>query len=294
MRLIPAAVIMVLHAGAMRAQTRPDFTGIWKLDPAASRMVGAGGRVGSGPNVRQVTWIIAHRDPQISVTVDVRDPGESREFSFACTTDGAECLNELTELREVRRMKAGWQGDTLRMDVNAQTPVGNFTAVDRLHLDRRSDVLVFDRVLTNRAGQRVIRQVFRKQQPASPQPPVPPLPSVSLPPDLDRVLREYERYWRSGDATALSELFTSDGFIGRRGGWIRGRDAIREAYAGVGSDLRLRAVAFVAADTVGYIVGAYGYGSVASTRDTGRFVLALRRQRGGPWLIAADLDGANR
>jgi hypothetical protein len=44
---------------------------------------------------------------------------------------------------------------------------------------------------------------------------------------------------------------------------------------------------------VGYIVGAYAYGD-APPPDRGKFVLALRRARGGPWLIAADLDQSNR
>ena len=47
-----------------------------------------------------------------------------------------------------------------------------------------------------------------------------PLPSVDLPPELNRVLGDYERHWKASDGTALSELFTDDGFI-NRGGWIR-------------------------------------------------------------------------
>ena len=39
------------------------------------------------------------------------------------------------------------------------------------------------------------------------------LPSVSLPPELDRVLRDYERAWRGNDIPALVALFTDDGFV---------------------------------------------------------------------------------
>jgi hypothetical protein len=127
----------------------------------------------------------------------------------------------------------------------------------------------------------------------TPNPP-PRLPSITLPPELDRVLRDYERSWKAGDEAALTALFTEDGFVPRPTGWIRGREAIREAYASGSGDLRLRAHAYAVQDTVGYIVGAFGYGDAAATRDGGKFVLALRRARGGPWLIAADLDSANR
>jgi ketosteroid isomerase-like protein len=118
-----------------------------------------------------------------------------------------------------------------------------------------------------------------------------PLPSVTLPPELDRVLRDYEKHWKANDGTALSELFTEDGFINRNG-WIRGRDAIRQAYARSGGDLRLRAVGYAAGDTVGYIIGGYRYGE--ATTDGGKFILTLRRAPRGDWKIAADLDAANR
>jgi hypothetical protein len=124
---------------------------------------------------------------------------------------------------------------------------------------------------------------------------VPRLASVTLPPELDRVLRDYERLWKAKDGDGLSNIFTEDGFIAKPGGWIRGRAAIAEQYkATSGGDLKLRALAYATSDTVGYIVGAYAYGATADTRDNGKFTLTLRRVRGGPWLIASDLDSAIR
>jgi ketosteroid isomerase-like protein len=120
-----------------------------------------------------------------------------------------------------------------------------------------------------------------------------PLPSVNLPPDLDRVLRDYERAWQAGDAAALAALFTPDGFVPTRFGWVRGSAAVAATYANASGPLRLRALAFATGDTVGYIVGAYGYGQGAGAPDTGNFVLAVRRAAGGSWLIAADLDNGN-
>jgi uncharacterized protein (TIGR02246 family) len=127
---------------------------------------------------------------------------------------------------------------------------------------------------------------------AGAQAPPTPLPSISLPAELDRVLRDYERGWRAGNEKALAELFTEDGFVPTGGGWVRGRDGIRRTYETQQGDLQLRALAYAVADTVGYIVGAYGYGPEAG--DRGKFVLALRRSPGGQWLIAADIDQSNR
>lgn len=121
-----------------------------------------------------------------------------------------------------------------------------------------------------------------------------PLPSITLPPELDRVLREYEKNWRAGDETALAALFTSDGFVPSNAGFVRGRDAIAGQYKDQQGELRLRAHAYAVADTVGYIVGAYSFG--ADTIDRGKYLLALRRPRGGggQWRIAVDIDQANR
>ena len=120
-----------------------------------------------------------------------------------------------------------------------------------------------------------------------------PLPSVTLPPELDRVLRDYERLWQARDAAALAGIFAADGFVlpmGRPA--VRGREAITRSYAGAGGALSLRALAYAASDTVGYIIGAYAGG--AGQPDDGKFVLALRRARGGPWQIMADIDNPNR
>jgi ketosteroid isomerase-like protein len=121
-----------------------------------------------------------------------------------------------------------------------------------------------------------------------------PLPSIALPPELDRVLRDYERAWRAGDEASLAALFTPDGFVPTRSGWARGSAAIQATYANAEGGLLLRAHAYATADTVGYIVGAYGYSDAAGAPDAGKFLLALRRSPQGRWLIAADLDNSNR
>ena len=120
------------------------------------------------------------------------------------------------------------------------------------------------------------------------------LPSVELPPELDRVLRDYERGWRAGDAGGLAGLFAEDGFV-LQGGRpsVRGRAAIQSAYTGqAGGPLRLRALAYATADTVGYIIGAYGYGDAPG--DMGKFTLTLRRSPEGKWLIYSDMDNGSQ
>ncbi len=119
------------------------------------------------------------------------------------------------------------------------------------------------------------------------------LADVALPAALDRVLRDYEQAWRTGDAKALAGLFAEDGFILQSNQPpVRGRAAIEAAYAGQGSSpLRLRALAYAAEETTGYIIGAYTYGN--NVGDTGKFTLTLKREAGGPWMIFSDMDNTN-
>lgn len=126
-------------------------------------------------------------------------------------------------------------------------------------------------------------------EPANPAP----LPDVTLPPPLERVLRDYERAWRANDSAALASQFAEDGFVLQSNRPpVRGRAAIQAAYEGqAGGPLRLRALAFAAGDTAGYIIGAYRYGK--ATTDVGKFTLTLRRTHGRPWQIYSDMDNLN-
>lgn len=119
------------------------------------------------------------------------------------------------------------------------------------------------------------------------------LPSVTLPPELERVLRDYERAWRNRDAAALAELFAADGFVLRSGHPpVQGREAIENAYQNSGGRLHLRALAFERSDSIAYIIG--GYTSTPKWPDAGKFVLTLRQASTGRWMITADMDNRNR
>jgi uncharacterized protein (TIGR02246 family) len=120
-----------------------------------------------------------------------------------------------------------------------------------------------------------------------------PLPSLALPPELDRVLRDYERAWKAREAAALAALFAENGFVMSNGSPpVSGRAAIREAYANSGGPLALRAFAWATEGKIGYIIG--GFGGDAARTDSGKFILALERAADGRWLIAADMDNSNR
>jgi ketosteroid isomerase-like protein len=118
-------------------------------------------------------------------------------------------------------------------------------------------------------------------------------PTVALPPELARVLTDYEAAWSARDAKALAALFAEDGFVlpgGRPP--VRGRDAIERYYQGHGGPLSLRAIAYATDGSVGYILG--GYASEEGREDDGKFTLTLRRDGAERWWIFSDMDNANR
>lgn len=129
------------------------------------------------------------------------------------------------------------------------------------------------------------------QQAGAPEPPPP--PSVGLPPELARVLTDYEAAWQARDAAALARLFVEDGFVlptGRPP--VRGRAEIERHYTGKGGPLSLRALAYATEGSVGYIIGAFA--EKKGDPDIGKFTLTLRKAAGGRWLIASDMDNPSR
>lgn len=128
-----------------------------------------------------------------------------------------------------------------------------------------------------------------------PRPVIPPntLASVDLPPELDRVLRDYEKGWSTGDLEGLAALFAPKGMALPNGAVpARGAEEIRKAYAsGAGGPLRLRAMSWDTSGDLAYIIG--GYSVAAGEPDLGKFVLVLRRGAEGRWFILSDIDNLN-
>ena len=148
-------------------------------------------------------------------------------------------------------------------------------------------------VKRNNQWQVVNWQSTRVPRAETAEPPAPGEPSVELPPELARVLTDYEAGWKAGDATALANLFAEDGFVLSNGGPpVKGRAAIQKLYTRNGSPLSLRAFAFATNGDTGYIIG--GFSGERGKPDNGKFTLTLRKAADGRWLIVSDMDNSNR
>lgn len=124
-------------------------------------------------------------------------------------------------------------------------------------------------------------------------PPAAPLPSIELPEELARVLRDYEQAWQAGRPSELARLFTPAGLALPNGQPPRrGAAEIAAGYTdGAGMPLALRALAYRISGDLAHVVG--GYAPQPGRPDMGKFVLVLERGADGRWLIAADIDNLN-
>ncbi|HSS19770.1 MAG TPA: nuclear transport factor 2 family protein [Pyrinomonadaceae bacterium] len=117
-------------------------------------------------------------------------------------------------------------------------------------------------------------------------------PSIALPPELARVLADYEAGWKAGNGAALAKLFAEDGYVLTPGAApVKGRAAIEKQYSGGGGPLSLRALAYAIKGDFGYIIG--GFTRQVGQPDIGKFTLTLRKAPNGQWLIVSDMDNSN-
>ena len=143
------------------------------------------------------------------------------------------------------------------------------------------------------SGLVVIAALLLLGQDAVSSPKEPAQPTVPLPPELTRVLTDYEEAWRAKDEKALAALFTEDGFVLSSGmPPVRGRDLIEQRYKDSGGPLSLRALAYATEGAIGYIIG--GFTRHKGDPDMGKFTLTLRKGTDGRWMIMSDMDNGNQ
>jgi predicted TIM-barrel fold metal-dependent hydrolase len=115
-------------------------------------------------------------------------------------------------------------------------------------------------------------------------PPEPPLAAITLPPDLDQLLRRREKV--SG-APPTGDLFTEDAIIQelQEGRWQRGRAKIDLFLGFMDRNLRYVPSAYAADGSSGWIAGTVRQGT--STDETLNFMLGLKKN--GTWQIASEI-----
>lgn len=103
-RAILACLLTVSFAAACAAQSKPNFSGTWKLNTSKSDF----GMI-PGPDSR--TDVIDHAEPNVKITTSQAGPQGKMEASLTYTTDGKEASNKMGP-RDVKSI-VGWEGNSL-------------------------------------------------------------------------------------------------------------------------------------------------------------------------------------
>jgi uncharacterized protein (TIGR02246 family) len=116
---------------------------------------------------------------------------------------------------------------------------------------------------------------------------------------VTQVIDSYLDAYRRNDADAIAGLYATDAVLLPPGHpLVRGRDDIRAYWKGrMESGFAMDTVRIEVAPGSGYVVGRYYVPPDGDDdAETGKFVIALRREADGVWRIAADIwnaDAAN-
>jgi len=98
------AAIVCLGALIAAAQTKPNFSGSWKLNREKSKFAGGG-----GPDSLLIK--IDHKEPAFAEDWSMSTQNGDRSFQAKYTTDGKEMEQEV--MGQMARTKAKWDGDAL-------------------------------------------------------------------------------------------------------------------------------------------------------------------------------------
>src|SRR5713226_6378521 len=114
MNMLRKGIFTVLTVSALAAslvaQSKPNFSGTWKLNVAKSDF-------GPLPAPESRTDVIEHSDPNLKDVVSAQGAQGKQDFTANYTTDGKEVTNKMGP-REVKST-ASWEGNNLV--VNSKT-----------------------------------------------------------------------------------------------------------------------------------------------------------------------------
>lgn len=105
-RVVTATLMLVSFAALTFAQTKPNFSGTWKLNTAKSDF-------GMLPPTESQTSLIIHADPAMKVDIAAETGQGKQQYTVNYTTDGKESVNKVGP-REIKSV-ATWDGSAMAL-----------------------------------------------------------------------------------------------------------------------------------------------------------------------------------
>ncbi len=147
--------LLVLTAGALLAQAKPNFSGTWTLVPAKSEF-------GMMPPPSSAVQTIAHNEPQLKVvTTQTGDQGTTTTESNY-TTDGKECSNTGPMDSQIKSTLK-WDGSALIVDSKLDFQGNAVTIANRWTLSEDGKSLTINTHFATPMGDGDAKMVYEKK-----------------------------------------------------------------------------------------------------------------------------------
>ena len=157
-KAIAGAFAVLALAASLAAQSKPNFSGTWKLNVAKSDF-------GVLPPSNGRTDIIDHQDPNLKDTVSDDAAQGQQNYTLSMTTDGKEAINKPGGL-EMKNV-ATWDGGNLVVNTKLQFQGSDVTIKTSWALSADGKTLTESAHLESQMGETDQKLVFEKQEGAA-------------------------------------------------------------------------------------------------------------------------------
>jgi uncharacterized protein (TIGR02246 family) len=113
---------------------------------------------------------------------------------------------------------------------------------------------------------------------------------------IDKVMDSYSQAYQNNDPNAIAELYTQGAMLMPPGHeLVEGRDSVRAFWSrGMEPGFKMTTMTVEVSGTTAYVVGRYYVPPDGDDdAETGKYLIALRREADGVWRITADIWNAD-
>ena len=144
MTIVAVLVGLTAVGLAAGADSRPNFSGEWKMNAAKSNF-------GPMPAPESRTDKIDHKDPSLKLTSTFTTPQGERTREWSCTTDGKECENAMGQVSFKSSTK--WDGGNLVVDSKGSFSNNEVQIKEKWSLSEDGKTLTIERHLSSSMGE---------------------------------------------------------------------------------------------------------------------------------------------
>src|SRR3984893_4652144 len=154
-KAIVAVLSVTAFATSVVAQSKPNFSGTWKLNVAKSEF-------GPLPAPTSRTDVIEHNDPNLKDGVTADTAQGKQEYTANYTTDGKEVTNKMGP-REVKST-AAWEGNNLVVNSKTSFNDNDITIKSSWSLSDDGKTLTQNVHFTSPMGEADQKMIYEKQE----------------------------------------------------------------------------------------------------------------------------------